>query len=166
MIEEIAAEVIGEIVVVTIDETIEETTDRTTEGTTVGAFAMATKETIAEALKEAVMEMVDDTSTRTSKEETTVITLLDRAQVATGRIGARFGEKDEIEETRGVTSALVRKAEKAAKAIAVTTTTILRRGASSRRTAKKVPQISQQSVSKSQKICNRGQERRPPLALD
>ena len=162
MIEEIAAEVIGEIVVVTIDETIEETTDRTTEGTTVGAFAMATKETIAEALKEAVMEMVDDTSTRTSKEETTVITLLDRAQVATGRIG----EKDEIVETIGVSSAPAKKAERAAKAIAVTTMTILRPGASSRRTAKKVPQISQQSVSKSQKICNRGQERRPPLALD
>ena len=88
-----------------------------TEGTTVGAFAMATKETIAEALKEAVMEMVDDTTARTSKEETTVIALLDRAQVATGRIGARFGEKDEIVETIGVSSASARKAERAARAI-------------------------------------------------
>ena len=144
----------AEIVVEMIDETIEETTDGTT------------KETIAEALKEAVMEMVNDITAQTSKEETTVIALLDRAQVATGRIGARFGEKDEIVETIGVSSAPARKAERATKAIAVTTTTILRPGASSRRTAKKAPQISQQSVSKSQKICNRGQERRPPLTLD
>jgi len=44
-----------------------------------------------------------------------VTTLQERAQVATGRIGAHFVVKDEIEETRGVTSALDRRAERVAK---------------------------------------------------
>ena len=119
---------IGKIVAETIEEmtegTIEETTVGTTAGMTAGTIdetiAGMTKGTIVEAIKEAVVGMVDDTIARTTREGTIVITLLERAKAATGKIGVHFGAKDEAEGTIGVSSALVRSktAVIAAKAIA------------------------------------------------
>ena len=128
MIGEIVAEAIGETVVETIDETIvattdeatKETIDETTEqainGTTEEIAAKVVKGTIVEATRGIAAEVVDDTTARTSQEGTIVTTLQGQAQVATGRIGARFVAKDETEGTRGAISVLDRKAEKVAKA--------------------------------------------------
>jgi len=94
-----------------------EITNETIEVMTDGTIAKAAKETIAEAIKGAVVEVVDGMTARTSREEDIVTTLLERALVATGKRGAHFGQKDEIEETTGASSARVRKAERAARAI-------------------------------------------------
>ena len=117
---EIVVETIDETIVATTDEAIKETIDETTEqainGTTEEIAAKVVKGTIVEATRGIAAEVVDDTTARTSQEETIVTTLQGQAQVATGRIGARFVAKDETEGTRGAISVLDRKAEKVAKA--------------------------------------------------